>query len=1490
MDRKMERFLTSLGLDPSRFDLSFIHCGWKGNTHDCVYMEILKDRPWTGEEWAVFEEGLSHINYGYELHFRYGAQPTVDELSSFLADWCLYSYRVNPPFRLEETPSGLFACLNAGEKESEAKKIFDSFSDLMSFMGYSLSLSFATEKENVEPSYPPEPPIVKPSPSKAREAVSQEEEEESEESRYLRDEQETNSYEASMASITEDYVRGMKEERAIMSSRKARRKGDYHHLDDISVIESMDSGNVEFVGEVYSAEIRPSKRGDFLLLGVGEGRGAVSVRATTSLSGMSSDDMKAFQIGDRVLVKGAVTISQFNFEHQVAAHAIEKTDPKPLRTDDEPVKRAELHVHTKMSAFDGVATPIEYMKAAKAMGLEAVAFTDHGVVQAFPAVENAAKKTGVKPIYGCEFYMVDDPIYVFNPAPIPLTKARYCVFDFETTGLSSRFNHATEFGCVIVENGTVVKHFDTFIDPGVPIPDYITAKTHITDEMVKGHPREAEAISIIDEVIKGTILVSHNAAFDVGFLNHMRSLAGKPPIENPVVDTLALSHYLFPNAARHNLGALSKNLKLQIYDLEKAHRADFDAEVLNEVWQAMIPIISREKPDMTHADLQNLKGSTEAMYKHLKAVHTVALAKNQAGLKDLYRLVSLAHTKYLASGSMPKIPRFEIQALRKNLLIGSACFNGEVFTAALDKSAAEAASKLKFYDYLEVQPLGNYVPLVYENRCTEDDLKEIVRTLIQSADELGIPTVATGDAHYVDPEDKILRDIYIAQPGINKRAHPLDQHPRADENNTFEWKPNPDQHLRTTHEMLQEFIPLLGEAKAKEIVIDNPHKIVEQIEPIKILKDRLYAPTSNLPGTDQKLRDIVKKTFDERYGDHPDPILVERVNKELTGIIDNGYSVTYYIAHRLVKKAHEDGYIVGSRGSVGSSFVANLAGISEVNPLPPHYLCPKCKTLIWNDDPKIRSGYDLPSKKCPHCGTEMVPDGQNIPFETFLGFHAEKVPDIDLNFANDYQARAFAYTRTLLSTPEENEKIDRGEELDNPHVIRAGTIGEAKDKNCFGYVKHYYATVLHQDPSRLPRAYVAYLAYKCSGVKRTTGQHPGGIVVIPADMDITDFTPFQHPADDPNSDWLTTHFEFKSMHDSVLKIDELGHLDPQALRMMSLLTGIDVTKIPMNDRKVISLFSSPEALKLKSNPLGFKTGSIALPEFGTDFVQQILDTVLPKSFDDLLIISGISHGTNVWHGNSEDYIKSGQATLQNVIGCRDDIMNYLIRMDLDSSEAFKIMEDVRHGKGLKPDYEAHMKEHGVPQWYIDSCNKIQYLFPRAHATAYVIAAVRVAWFKLYRPLEFYAVYFATRCDAFDLEGMCGGAAKCLATYKKLESMKNLTGDDALKERDLEVMKSLMASVELYDRGYSIKPVNLYKSLAKDWAVSHEEKCIYAPFQAIPNLSEKAALSVVDARKGGEFISVEDLRDRTSLSVSDIERLRALGTLDGMGETNQLTLF
>ena len=824
MDLKMERFLTSLGLDPSRFDLSFIHCGWKGNTHDCVYMEILKDRPWTGEEWAVFEEGLSHINYGYELHFRYGAQPTLDELSSFLADWCLYSYRVNPPFRLEETPSGLFACLNAGEKESEAKKIFDSFSDLMSFMGYSLSLSFATEKENVEPSYPPEPPIVKPSPSKAREAVSQEEEEESEESRYLRDEQETNSYEASMASITEDYVRGMKEERAIMSSRKARRKGDYHHLDDISVIESMDSGNVEFVGEVYSAEIRPSKRGDFLLLGVGEGHGAVSVRATTSLSGMSSDDMKAFQIGDRVLVKGAVTISQFNFEHQVAAHAIEKTDPKPLRTDDEPVKRAELHVHTKMSAMDGTGDIEDYCKAAEAMGMSALAVTDHGCLQSFPAAERAGKVHNLKIIYGCEFYMFDWPVYAMRPNDVLLEKGRYCVFDFETTGLSQRNDRVTEFGAKLIVNGQEVDSAQFFVNAGVEIPPKIAAKTGITNEMIKAHGiSEEEAIKRIEKFMEGTTLVSHNAPFDVGFLNEMRRRHGYAPIDNPVVDTLAISYYLFPDAGRHNLGALSRALGLSVYNDEEAHRADFDAGALNEVWFSIIARLQEGGKKLTLRDLANLPVEERGIYKHLKTYHVVALAKNQEGLKALYRLVSDSSTTYLATGavSMPKIPRFELERERGNLLLGSACFNGDVFVSASEKTAEDLAKAISFYDYIEIQPKENYRYLVEIGDMSKARLDETVEFIYKEARKQGKLIVATGDAHYVNPSDKVTRDVYISSLGLGSTPHPLFPRFRA----RLPYFPNPDQHLRTTKEMLDCFREWLPEEEAREVVVNNSLKI-----------------------------------------------------------------------------------------------------------------------------------------------------------------------------------------------------------------------------------------------------------------------------------------------------------------------------------------------------------------------------------------------------------------------------------------------------------------------------------------------------------------------------------------------------------------------------------------------------------------------------------------------------------------------------------------
>jgi DNA polymerase-3 subunit alpha (Gram-positive type) len=848
----------------------------------------------------------------------------------------------------------------------------------------------------------------------------------------------------------------------------------------------------------------------------------------------------------------------------------------------------------------------------------------------------------------------------------------------------------------------------------------------------------------------------------------------------------------------------------------------------------------------------------------------------------------------MAAGSTPKIPRSELAKERADLLLGSACFNGEIFELAMNKSEAVLKEAMGFYDYIELQPKENYSWLTDMEMIDQERLMTVLNSIVRAADDLHKPLVATGDCHYVNPEDKICRDIYIAAKALGGGNHPLNGFGRS----KLKEFANPDQHFRSTAEMLASFRTWLPEDKCREIVIANTQRIANMIEPCKVLKDKLYTPAANLPGSDKKLREICYANLRKIYGETPDPKITERLEKELHGIISNGYAVTYYIAHLLVEKASEDGYIVGSRGSVGSSFAAYMAGITEVNPLPPHYLCPSCKHFEWGD-PAVRSGFDLPAKNCPSCGTPMKSDGQSIPFETFLGFNAEKVPDIDLNFPQDYQAKAHDFTRRLLSTPEENAKIERGEPLTSPHVIRAGTIATAEEKNAYGYVKGYYERKYGEDAwPKVNKAYAAYLASRCVGVKRTTGQHPGGIVVIPADMEVFDFTPFQYPADDPSTGWLTTHFEFASMHDSVLKLDELGHVDPMALRMMSLLTGIDIHDIPMSDPKVLSLFSSPKALGLRKNPLDFRTGVIAIPEFGTDFVQGLLKEAKPKTFNDLLIISGLSHGTDVWNNNAETLIKGGKA-LGSVIGCRDDIMNYLIGMGVPSDVSFKIMEDVRHGKKVKPEYEKAMQEHGVPDWYIESCDKIHYLFPRAHATAYVMGAVRVAWFKIYRPLEFYATYFSTRCDRFDIKTMSGSLDDLLGAINSLR-VKAVAKTD-YSDTDDEMLKSDLAACEMVDRGYKIENVNLMESNAAEWKVCAERGSIIPPFTVIPNFGIKAASGIVKAREAGPFLSKEDLLDRVrnlkdekgqsfSIGASAIQALDDVGALSSLSEKNQMSLF
>ena len=830
--------------------------------------------------------------------------------------------------------------------------------------------------------------------------------------------------------------------------------------------------------------------------------------------------------------------------------------------------------------------------------------------------------------------------------------------------------------------------------------------------------------------------------------------------------------------------------------------------------------------------------------------------------------MSISNIDYFAR-SIPVLPRSVLSQYRSNLLIGSACLNGEVFDAAKYYNAYKLKKVMDYYDYIEVQPPENYSFLVNMGDLEKEDVITYIKDIISAANEINKPVVATGDVHYCLKEEKVFRDVYISAPQVGKFNHPLNPYNREDRP-PFE---NPDQHYRSTEEMLECF-SFLSKEEAEKIVITNTNMIANQIEPLMpVPNDKLYTP--KIDNAEENLKKMCYDKAHELYGDPLPEFIQNRLDTELNGIITNGFSVIYYIAHRLVKKSNEDGYIVGSRGSVGSSFVATMSGITEVNPLPPHYRCPKCKHLEWGKEsyPNIRSGFDLPLKKCPVCGEVMISDGQDIPFETFLGFHAEKVPDIDLNFPGDYQATAHEYTKVLLG---EN------------NVFRAGTIETVADKTAFGFARGYIERK-GLDPNTYPKAKLDYLASGCVGVKRTTGQHPGGIVVIPGDHTVYDFTPIQWPADEVGSAWKTTHFDFHSIHDTILKLDMLGHVDPVALKMMCDLTHIDIHDIPMNDPEVLALFSTSDPLKLHHNYLNQSTGAMAIPEFGTDFVRGILEKTRPSKFSDLVIISGLSHGTNVWNGNAEKIIDDKIATLQEVIGCRDDIMTYLISKGLPASISFAIMEDVRKGKGLKPEYEEAMINHNVPSYYIDSCKKIKYMFPKGHAVAYVTMAIRVGYFKVHHPLEFYATFFSVRSKQYDIVPMIKGEEAIINRLEQLRVKEKTTGEK-LTPKEEEQIKTLQIAIEMTQRGYKFANIDLYRSDATKFVVDHEHQCLIPPFITIDGLGENNAITVIEERNKRPFTSKEDLLRRTKLTNTNVNDLASLGVLDELSESDQLSLF
>lgn len=1438
MNDKMKRFLNSIGIvELDKFDLDFDLVTRNPLNREQVDMLIIKQTPWTFDLLEEFDEHVLKITYPYDMRFSYIKKPLASDATALFGEWHYAHYRVKGTLKLVGIGGTITTYYDGEEDKEKQKNVLKEFKQFLNHINY----NFKFEERIISP-----------------------QEEMTEEPKEEKKQKMTEEERAAISALKQSLIDMRHElDNNKFVSHSFRKKMPYKRLKSLAEVD-YNCANIDVDGQLYGIDKPKIMRNGqtMLMAGVGFGDTAISVKIIEN-ENMPSDFIESLKNGMWVRILGYVVKDEFKGQLQILVNSIAPIEGPELRKDECEEKRVELHLHTKMSAMDGVSTIEDYMKLAKNMGHKAIAITDHGVAQSFPEAQSCADKYGIKALYGCEFYMVNDELpFALNPVDIPLNKATYVVFDLETTGLSTKYDRITEFGGIRFENGQIVKTLDLFVNPERKIPSKIVQKTKITDEMVKNKPTIEQVIDQILEFMDGAILVSHNITFDYGFLNEALLRMGRGPLVKPAIDTLSLSHYLFPEASAHRLGNLSRNLGMDDYDDEDAHRADYDAKILNDVWLAMLARLTKENENLKHSDLAKIK-STEPMLKHMRTSHLTAIAKNEAGVKDIFELISLSHIKYFAD--VPKTPKREIARLRENLLLGTGCSNGEVFDIARTRSKEDLKDVLSFYDYVEIQPLENLVYFINKGLVDSiEELKRVEMDIVEAADELGKLVVATGDVHYANPEDKISRDIYIEAPAVGGKPHPL-----FVRNSDCV---SPNQHYRTTQEMLDAF-DFLGKEKAFEIVVTNTNKIADMIEQMSPIHKDLIKP--EIPDSDKILTETCFEKAKELYGENIPEDIVARLNKELDGINGNGYSVTYYIANKIISQAAKDGYMVGSRGSVGSSLAAHLYGITEVNPLAPHYRCPKCKHFEYSDDPNCYSGSDLPEKKCPVCGEHMVHDGQEIPFETFLGFHAEKVPDIDLNFPSDYQARAHNLTKDIFGAE---------------NVFRAGTIGTVADKTAFGYVRRYYEQKLHIDPNTIPQERIAYMASHCTDVKRTTGQHPGGIVVLPKGRSIYEFTPIQYPADDKEADWLTTHLDYHAALDAqLLKLDLLGHVDPLALRLMSHLTGVDVKKIPLNDPKVLSLFTSTKALKMNGNYLKSRTGSSGLPEYGTDTCSDILVKAKPKTFADVVAVAGLAHGTNVWGHNQEDLIHDGRMTLHDCIAARDDIMKYLIAHGVPSEVAFDTMEKVRKGKKIPEKYLPVLNKCNIPAYYIDACNKIKYLYPKAHAVAYATMAVRVGYFKVYYPLEFYAVWFSARCDAYDIHAMLGGYDRIVARYEEIERAMH---DKSMKvsNKDKAIHSMLEVCIEMAERGYKFSNVDLYKSDAKEFIIDKENGALIPPFIVIDGLGDAAAQSVVEARKNGEFSSKEDLLRRTKLNGTNVEDLSAIGALNGLGESDQMSLF
>ncbi|SDI94512.1 PolC-type DNA polymerase III [Natribacillus halophilus] len=1152
--------------------------------------------------------------------------------------------------------------------------------------------------------------------------------------------------------------------------------------------------------------------------------------------------LNAVQKGMWLTARGSIQNDTFVRDLVMIANDITQIS-KAERMDEAPDndKRIELHAHTTMSQMDGVASASEMVEKAADWGHEAVAITDHGVVQAFPEAYAAAKKKDIKLLYGMEAYLVDDGVPIaYNESERHLAQSAFVVFDVETTGLSAVYDTIIELAAVKVENGEIVDRFESFAQPHMPLPAKITELTGITDEMLTDASDVGEVLRQFADFVGDAGLVAHNASFDIGFINAGFKQQGWAESEQPVVDTLELARFLYPNMKNYRLNTLCKQFDIE---LVSHHRAIYDTEATAYLFMKMIRD-AHEQGIVYHRELNDNIGQGD-FYKN-RPSHCTILVQNQTGLKNLYELVSLSHMSYFYR--TPRIPRSKLVQHREGLLIGSGCDQGEVFETMMQKSAEEAEKVARFYDFIEIHPPDVYAPLLEREMVkSEAQLLDIIRKLTEVGERLERPVVATGNVHYLEPEDHIYRTIIVSSQG---GGHPLSK------------QTLPKVHFRTTGEMLEAF-SFLGEETAQNVVIHTPKSLAGQIEAIAPVPSGLYTP--NIEGADEEMRDLTYGKAKRIYGSELPRIVEERLQKELESIIGHGYGVIYLISHKLVKRSLEDGYLVGSRGSVGSSFVATMADITEVNPLPPHYVCPGCCHSVFFDDGSVASGYDLPKQACEQCGTTYTREGQDIPFETFLGFEGKKVPDIDLNFSGEYQPIAHAYTRELFG---------------DDKVFRAGTIGTVADKTAYGFVRGYQTD---QNIGHLRGAEIDRLVDGCTGAKRNTGQHPGGIIVVPEDHDIHDFTPVQYPADDKNASWKTTHFDFHSIDDNLLKLDILGHDDPTVIRMLQDLSGIDPQDVPIDDPEVMRIFEGPEVLGVTPEQIMCKTGTYGIPEFGTRFVRQMLEETKPQTFSELLQISGLSHGADVWVGNADELIRDGICELKDVIGLRDNIMVNLIYKGLEPSLAFKITEFVRKGRGLEPEWIEEMKKHDIPDWYIESCKKIKYMFPKAHAAAYVLMAVRIAYFKVHYPILFYATYFSVRAADFELETMQKGST---AIRARIEDIQAKGFEAAPKEKSLVTVLEL--ALEMTERGYSFGKIDLYRSEASTFIVDGDT--LIPPFGALEGVGANAAKNIVEARSDGEFLSKEDLQQKSKATKNVIQLLDAHGCLEGLPESNQLSLF